>query len=224
MRQAGVHGADRPAAEITVPPVDRSPPRSGQPPSALVGPPGGRGDELAGRLERWAADARVDEAARARARERWLRRQAEEGGTFAGVLTDLLESGAPVTVRTRSGGRYPGVVRVVGEDVVGLGPGAGRGSDVVVALPAVTSVRVGPGGGRAAVTGDRRSDGSLRLAEVLATLADDGESVRMVTADGEVVAGTLRSVGLDVAVVAGGAGGPTAYVPLAAVDEVVLTG
>lgn len=204
--------------------MDRSPPRSGHVPPALVGPPGEDGGGLAGRLERWVADARVDEAARARSRERWLRRQAEEGGTFAGVLTDLLESGAPVTVRTRRGGRYPGVVRVVGEDVVGLGRAGGRGSEVVVARSAITSVRMDPRHGRAAVTGDRRGGGPLRLAEVLVALADDGEAVRIVTADGEVVAGTLRSVGLDVAVVAGDGGGPTSYVPLAAVDEVILTG
>ena len=39
-------------------------------------------DELA----RWAADARAEEAAAGRARERWLRRQAEEEGTVARVL------------------------------------------------------------------------------------------------------------------------------------------
>jgi hypothetical protein len=36
------------------------------------------GGGLAARIDRWAADARVDEAARLRARERWLRDQAEE--------------------------------------------------------------------------------------------------------------------------------------------------
>ena len=56
------------------------------------------GGDLAARLERWAAEARVDEAARTRSRERWLRRQAEESGTLAGVLADLLEAGRAVVV------------------------------------------------------------------------------------------------------------------------------
>ncbi|MGH9005512.1 MAG: hypothetical protein ACRDYV_20495, partial [Acidimicrobiia bacterium] len=64
---------------------------------ALVGPEGG---DLDARLQRWATEARVDEAARRRSREWWLRRQAEEGATLAGVLADLLEAGTAVTVHT----------------------------------------------------------------------------------------------------------------------------
>ena len=44
-------------------------------------------------LERWAADARVQEAALQRARERWLRHQATEDASIVGVLTDLAERG-----------------------------------------------------------------------------------------------------------------------------------
>jgi len=72
-------------------------------------PAGVFGGDLAARLERWAAEARVDEAARRRSRERWLRRQAEEDATVAGVLADLLEAGRPVTVCSRTGRRHTGL-------------------------------------------------------------------------------------------------------------------
>ena len=42
-------------------------------------------DRLIGDLRRWAADARASDAASARSRQRWLRRQAEEESTLAGI-------------------------------------------------------------------------------------------------------------------------------------------
>src|SRR5215213_6343157 len=45
----------------------------------------------AGDLERWAADARAREAADARVRERWLRAQAAEDASLAGVFLALAE-------------------------------------------------------------------------------------------------------------------------------------
>jgi hypothetical protein len=116
---------------------------------ALVGPVGG---DLDARLHRWAAEARVDEAARRRAREWWLRRQAEEGATLAGVLADLLEAGTAVTVHTRSGRQHGGPVRALGADFVAIGAPVGV---VMVALDAVTSLRTRPG--EPAVVGDRPS-------------------------------------------------------------------
>ena len=62
-------------------------PRPPIPPASSVPRTGG----WAARLERWAAEARVDAAAEARAREQWLRRQAEEEGALAGVLADLAD-------------------------------------------------------------------------------------------------------------------------------------
>ncbi|MBA2283054.1 MAG: hypothetical protein H0W25_17730, partial [Acidimicrobiia bacterium] len=56
------------------------------------------GQDLLARLAAWAAAARVDEAAAARSRERWLRQAADEGASFTGVLLDLAERGAPVVV------------------------------------------------------------------------------------------------------------------------------
>jgi hypothetical protein len=181
------------------------------------------GSDLAGRLERWAADARVVEAARMRSRERWLRLQAEEESTVTGVLADLLEAGLPVTLHTRSGGRHGGAIRAVGADFVAMGPEGGRspGSEVVVALAAIASVCPRPGA--ADVLGDRPVVGRLRLAEVMAGLAADRSPVRVVTVDAGAITGIVRSVGQDVAVVRGaGDRAGTAYVPFAAISEIVV--
>ena len=77
--------------------------------AGLLGP----GGDLSARLERWAAEARVDDAARQRTRERWLLQQAEEGGRMAGVLCDLGERGTAVAVRTRAGRQHRGRVGAV---------------------------------------------------------------------------------------------------------------
>jgi hypothetical protein len=199
--------------------MDRHPNRPDQlAPARLVD--GGHGG-LAERLERWAANARVDEAARARSRERWLRRQAEEEGTLAGVLADLLEAGTPVTVHTWVGGRYGGTVRAVGADFAALAPAGGREREVVVALESITSVRTRPGA--PVVVGDRATVGWLHLVDVVASLAAEREQVRVVTAEGVAVTGVVRSVGQDVAVV-GGVGDPpaAAYVPVAAISELLI--
>ncbi|HZA00552.1 MAG TPA: hypothetical protein VE575_17465 [Acidimicrobiales bacterium] len=177
------------------------------------------GDGLGGRLERWAAEARVDEAARRRTRERWLRQQAEEEGRLAGVLADLAERGNPVAVHARSGRRYRGDVRAVGRDFVALRTAA---VDAMLRLGAVTSVRAGPGA--VPSVGDRSVRTSLSWSEVLTRLAAERTSVVLVVGDGsDAVAGELRSVGQDVVLVRP-EGDPrsTTYVPLGAITEVVL--
>ncbi|HET6950261.1 MAG TPA: hypothetical protein VFI47_07795 [Acidimicrobiales bacterium] len=176
------------------------------------------GGDLSARLERWAEEARVDEAARLRSREGWLRRQAEEESTLAGVLVDLLEAAEPVTIHTRAGRRHAGVVRAVGADVAVLGRSGGA---VAVALHAIASLHTGPGAG--AVLGDRAAGGALRLADMLTGLVAARERVLVVTLDGAAVSGVVRSVGGDVVVVRGtGAPAATCYIPLAAIGEVVL--
>ena len=188
--------------------------------TAIVG--GLLGQGLAARIDRWAADARVDEAAQSRARERWLRHQAEEEGSLAGVLADVAERGASVVVHVRGGRRHRGEVRALGSDFVAL---RSADSDVFVALAAVTSVRTLPG--EASPIGDRSIATALRLVDVLAGLAAERAAVLLVMAGGDdAVAGALRSVGQDVVAVrvAGGAAAVTAYVPVGAIQEVVVDG
>ncbi|MDD9370873.1 MAG: hypothetical protein PV358_12220, partial [Acidimicrobiales bacterium] len=169
---------------------------------------------MAARLERWAADARVDEAARARSRERWLRRQAEDETSLAGVAADLRDAATSVTVGTRSGRRHAGAVRVVGEDFVVVGPAAGRGPEVVVALAALESVRTLPG--VPAVVGDRPVEVAVRLVDVVIGLAEERRPVQVVTVSGDVVGGVVAAVGLDVLTVRSTERpASVAYVPLA---------
>jgi hypothetical protein len=179
------------------------------------------GDGLAARIDRWAADARVDEAARLRARERWLQHQAEEEGSLAGVLADVAERGAPLALHVGGGRRHRGEVRALGSDFVAL---RSAGADVLVALAAVTSVRTLPG--EASAIGDRSIATSLRLVDVLVGLAAERAAVLLVLADGDdAVAGALRSVGQDVVGVRlAGATAATAYIPVKAIIEVVVEG
>jgi hypothetical protein len=179
------------------------------------------GEGLDARIDRWAADARVDEAARRRARERWLRHQAEEEGSLAGVLADVAERGVPVAVHVRGGRQHRGEVRAVGADFVALRSGA---TDVIIAIAAVTSVRTRPG--EASTLGDRSITSSLRLVDVLAGLAAERAALLLVMAGGDdAVAGVLGSVGRDVVGVRlADAPAVTAYVPIGAIVEVVLDG
>jgi hypothetical protein len=179
------------------------------------------GEGLAVRIDRWAADARVDEAARLRARERWLRHQAEEEGSLAGVLADVAERGASVALHVRGGRRHRGEIAALGADFIAL---RSAGADVIVVLPAVTSLRTLPG--EAPTIGDRSIGTSHRLVDVLAGLAAERASVLLVLADGdEAVGGVVLWVGQDVVGVrvAGGAA-VTAYVPVGAIVEVLVDG
>ncbi|MGH9111729.1 MAG: hypothetical protein ACRDZN_05455 [Acidimicrobiales bacterium] len=184
-----------------------------QRPAAMVG--GGFSE----RLERWAAEALVDDAARRRARERWLRQQAEEETSLRGLLVDLAERGTPVAVHMRGGRQHRGTVRAVGADFAALAVVSG---DVIVALAAVTSVRTRPG--EVSPLGHRPVTTSLRLAEVLAGLAAERERALVtMSGAGDAVAGEVQSVGQDVVVVRTPSQPPaTAYVPLDAVGEVLL--
>lgn len=171
------------------------------------------------RLDRWVEEARVDAAAVGRGRERWLREVAEQEATLVGVLIDLAERGVPVTLQLHGGRRHQGVVRGVGADFVALTIAAG--SDVLVAVAGIDTVRTAPD--VPATVGDRVADTELLLSDVLAELAADREQVRVVTRDGDAIAGQLRSVGHDVAVLRTQAAQPaTVYVAVTAISEVAI--
>lgn len=180
-------------------------------------------------LDRWVAEARVDEAALRRARERWLQEVAEQEATLAGVLADLAERGGPITVHGRSGRRHHGTLRMLGLDFVVVG--LASGTDVLLAIDSVTSVRTSPavalaiGDESGPLRPNRERDLAigLRVHDLLTELAADRERVVLVTIDGETITGQLRSVGHDVAVLRTDAEPhATAYVALTTVAEVVL--
>lgn len=180
----------------------------------------GASGSFTARLDRWVADARVDAAALARARERWLREVAEQEATVPGVLADLAERRTAVAIRTSAGRRHLGVVEVIGADFVALRPSAGP--DVLLAVRGLGVIRTAPTVD--AALGDRVVATDLRLGDVLTELAADRERVLVVTLTGDdAVSGRLRSVGQDVVVLRTEADQPgTAYVPLAAIGEVTI--
>jgi hypothetical protein len=181
----------------------------------------GSGPGLVARLERWAAEARVTEAAATRARERWLRQQAGEGATVAGTLVDLAEREATVVVATRHGRRHRGRVTAVAADFVVLAPDAG--GVVLVALDAVTSFgEAGPAASRP--PGDRPAAVDVTLAVALAGLAGERPAVAVVPSGAaEAVRGDLVGAGVDVVTVRpDGAPRTLVHVPVAAVAEVAL--
>ena len=171
-------------------------------------------------IERWVADARAEEAAGERVRERWLRQQAEEAGTFAGVLVDLAEGVATVAVTVTSGRRHLGRIVAVGADFVALRGENGR--LVLLALAAVARVRPAPPGRR--VAGEARevtgAPPDVTLADVLAQ-AVDGRPRLSVHLAGDSLVGELRAVGADVlSVSVDGQTSGLAYARLASVSEI----
>ncbi|MDQ1437326.1 MAG: hypothetical protein QOK43_955 [Acidimicrobiaceae bacterium] len=140
-------------------------------------------DELSDDLAAW-------EGAGARARERSLRRQAEQSATLAGVLLDLAERGSDVAVRVvGAAGLRAGRISAVGTDFFVLGP-------CYIPMAAVASVRASDGttvsGGRVV---PQDSMVTLTLASALAELAEERPPVSIALDGGDAVQGELRAVG-----------------------------
>lgn len=171
-------------------------------------------------LEAWAAEGRAEQAAAARARERWLRQQAEEEASLLGVLTDLVERGAAAAVSTASGRRHQGRLAALGRDFVALRvPG---GFDVLVRITSVASVRPGPGPVPPTSGSPRRPVG-LALVDVLARVASERPRAQLGLRGGDVVTGELRGIGADVVTVRlDGEPRGLAYVRLDSISDISL--
>jgi len=181
----------------------------------------------AGDLEQWAADARAREAADARVRERWLRAQAAEEASLAGVLLALAERRETVTLTTVHGRRHRGVVTGVGVDFVAVEVPAG--TPTLVALAALADVRVVEQGAapgtrstaQAATTGDGPGQAAMgvRMGDVLAQAAGQRPRVA-VHAGAASVVGELRAMGSDVLTLRTDGDARAVYIGLASVSEV----
>lgn len=181
-------------------------------PSALVP----RHDPLVELLD----EARAGEQGAARARQRSLQRQAEEGASLAGTLVDLAERGSPVSVRSTAGRTNHGTVLAVGRDFAVLRTEDGR--DVCICLGAVAVVRPSSAERHVPATGDRPAPLDLLLVEVLAGLAPERPRVALVVA-GQLVAGELRAVGADVVTLRLEGDRPSlCYVSTAALEEAAV--
>jgi hypothetical protein len=156
-------------------------------------------DALAAAMGRWGAEQRAEDAARARRRVGWLRRQAAETATLAGVLVDLAERSAPVTLET-IGGRYEGQVEVVSTGLCALR--RGDGGVTLVAMNAVTALW----GPDVVASGDRTPSLQLDMAGALTALAADGNRVTVGLAGGAEATGVVETVGVELVCLAGDQG------------------
>jgi len=184
----------------------------------MIGP--ASGVSFTARLHAWLSDARVDDSAAGRARERWLQAAAEADATFGGVLLDLAERGGLITLGLTSGRRHRGQLVAIGGDFVAVA--LATGGDVLVTRGAIASVRATPGSD--AALGERAVTTDLRLGDVLAELAAERSRVLLLLGDrGDPVGGEARAAGRDVLTVRLDGDPPAlTYVPLAAIREVVL--
>ena len=175
-------------------------------------------DDLDRSLERWAADAVVDEAVRRRTRERWLRLQAEEDASFAGTLVDLAEHGRPAVLEV-AGERLRGRLVGVGADFVAVR--TDRRQDALIPFDAIDAVRPEPGA--TDVRGDRSPTIDVALHSVLGPIAADHPDVVVRTRHGTALRGQLRSAGTDVLRLRLDVEPPTpTWIPLTAVAVLVL--
>ncbi|HET9078120.1 MAG TPA: hypothetical protein VFN68_14380 [Acidimicrobiales bacterium] len=158
--------------------------------------------EFLAALTGWAAGQRVAGAAAARARLRALSESAAGSATFTGVLVDLAERAADVTVSVRSGpeARLSGRLVGVGRDFCVLEQPDGR--PVLIRLDAVATVapNAPSAPGHIGPAGDRAAPLTLSLVAALAELAAERAPVRLATGS-ERLDGELASVGDDVVTV-----------------------
>jgi hypothetical protein len=189
----------------------------------MVEPVGGPPDPLDADLARLVGDARVTQAAQSRARERSLRQQATAEATLVGLLVDLAEEGAEVTVRTSAGRAHQGPIVAIGRDFVIVGARAGY---TCIVLDALAAVRRRPGRHPSDTSGDRPAPRLVTLAAHLADLAPEGRRVAVaVTGEPALLTGELRAVGRDIATLRLDGDPPvTAYVALRSVSEVLVSG
>lgn len=175
------------------------------------------GSQFTTQLEAWAAEATADETLARRRRERWLRTQADEEATFAGVLVDLAERARPVVISTRTGRQHRGRLRLVGADFCLLE--TDQRAAVFVSYRALASVRQPPGD--APVGGDRTISLEIGLFETMHFLVAERPRVLVVTGT-ETTAGELQRVGADVVTIRLDGAAGSAYLPGGVVDEVIV--
>lgn len=184
-------------------------------------------DRLLEELARWSALERAEEAAADRMREGWLRRQAAEEATWAGLLADLAERRATVVVHLAGERVHRGRVLAAGIDFVLLAAGGdgSRPTPLLLSLAEVTALRQEAGEPPVGPSKRRAGEEPATLASLLASLSGERRQVRVVLTGGEGVTGDLESVGEDLMTIRIGNGrqGVT-YLRLTAVVEVSLLG
>ena len=164
------------------------------------------------------ADARVDDAATARSRAHWLRRQAEEAATLADALLELAEQRTWVHLRVRGGAVVSGVAAGVGADVMVLHTDVGP---MLVRIDRLAQVRA-TGSPVPSAAGPRPDGTGRAFVDLLRDLAAERAPVVVHTDDGQDLRGALRAVGADVLTLRMGSS-PLATV-LVSLDAVTMVG
>lgn len=164
-------------------------------------------------LRRLTDDARRADAVERRRREQWLRRQAEDEGTYHGLLIDLTERAAVLALHTAAGRVVRGRATALGADFLAVSGAQER----TALVPLVNLVAVSPEPGAAPTVGDRPEATSATFASTLSDLVAERPQVTVHTTGASRVAGALWSVGRDFVVVRGLSG--DTYVPFAAVND-----
>jgi hypothetical protein len=173
------------------------------------------------RLARWAADAAHSEQAEARRQRHWLAIAANDAATLDGVLADLGERGAMVTVTVAGGATVRGTIRGIGVDFVLLATAVGPAGLAFVSRAHLLAVRTLPGERPTAGTQVLQLD--MRMIEVLADLAPDRPRIQVVGAP-EAPSGELRAVGRDVLTLrADGTPPATVYLPVGAMPGLLVS-
>ncbi len=167
-------------------------------------------DALLGALTRWSGDERLRQRAAERSRQRWLHQQALESSTLRGVLVELAENAAEVSVRTAQRVRHGRLV-AVGTDLCVLEDQ--RSHATIISLDALVAVEAGP----VTVTGRRPPELALGFADALAALAAELLPVRLEVAGGD-VAGDLIGTGEDVVILRSPA--PTRHQVYVGLDQI----
>ncbi len=162
-------------------------------------------------------DLRRADAVESRRREMWLRRQAEEEGTFHGMLVDLTERQGSLALHTLAGRVLRGPIATLGADFIGI-RGA-RGQTGLVPLAVVTSISPEPG--TAATVGDRAVAGTATLDVTVANLAAERPPALVHTTGTERASGRLWTVGRDFLVVRSDSA-VDRYVPFAALNDLTF--
>ena len=158
-------------------------------------------------------DARNSEAARARAREHWIRQQARETATFEGILRALSERGGGIVVWTADGAEVAGRVVAISPEVVRIA--GDRGDEIWVVRRELAGVSAQSEEFDAGVASDDRGPtATTTLAGLLAEMAAE-RAVVTLRCGGRDVSGTVAGAGADVITLRLPRGG-LAYVPVAA--------
>lgn len=174
-------------------------------------------DGLLEELRRWAADEDAARVARARSRALWLRQQAAESATLTGVLLDLAERRAVVTVEV-SGRSHTGRLVAVSTGLCVLEEIDDEDHHLaLVALPAITMV-VPP----VEASGDRVPELQLDIAGALAGLAGDRPTICLELKGGKRVTGMLETVGVDLVTVRVGGAGAIRQLAINAISACLL--